>query len=212
MNIGKNIKILRQQNNITQETLAEYLGISYQAVSKWENDTNTPDIALLPVIAEYFHISLDNLFSDNISAITEIAEIFKEIHDDDIIRVVQLQGKKILRTDKTEQGKSNPIELIFPINNINGDDTSFKVEIWGDVSVTGDINGDIVCKGDISCVDINGDVDCKGDIYCTDINGDVVCNQNIYCTDIYGDVACKVGIYCNDIYGDVACEGNIKNQ
>ena len=48
MNIGNNIKQLRQQKNLTQDQVAEKLGVSYQAVSKWENNANTPDIALLP--------------------------------------------------------------------------------------------------------------------------------------------------------------------
>ena len=63
MNIGNNIKQLRQQKKLTQEQVAEKLGVSYQAVSKWENNANTPDITLLPKIAELFGISIDALFS-----------------------------------------------------------------------------------------------------------------------------------------------------
>ena len=48
MEIGKNIKYLRQQKNMTQDQLADYLGVSYQAVSKWETGANSPDIGLLP--------------------------------------------------------------------------------------------------------------------------------------------------------------------
>ena len=62
MNIGKNIKQLRQQKNLTQEQIAEKLGVSYQAVSKWENNANTPDIALLPKIANLLGTSIDALF------------------------------------------------------------------------------------------------------------------------------------------------------
>lgn len=63
MNIGNNIKQLRQQKNLTQKQVAEKLGVSSQAVSKWENNVNTPDIALLPEIAELFGVSIDALFS-----------------------------------------------------------------------------------------------------------------------------------------------------
>ena len=52
MNIGSNIKQLRQRMNLTQEQVANKLGVSYQAVSKWEVGANTPDIALLPDIAK----------------------------------------------------------------------------------------------------------------------------------------------------------------
>ena len=63
MTIGEKIKFLRQKNDITQEKLAEYLNISYQSISKWENDTTMPDIMLLPVIAGIFDVTVDTLFS-----------------------------------------------------------------------------------------------------------------------------------------------------
>ena len=63
MNVGNNIKQLRRQKKLTQVQVAEELGVSYQAVSKWENDISAPDIALLPAIAELFGVSIDTLFS-----------------------------------------------------------------------------------------------------------------------------------------------------
>ncbi len=62
MNIGKQIKMYRVQKKVKQEELAIYLGVSTQAVSKWETENSTPDIALLPGIATYFGISIDDLF------------------------------------------------------------------------------------------------------------------------------------------------------
>lgn len=62
MDIGKQIKTLRLAKGITQEELAQYLGVSFQAVSKWETETSTPDIALLPNIAVFFGITIDELF------------------------------------------------------------------------------------------------------------------------------------------------------
>lgn len=60
--IGAAIRELRKERNVTQEALAEHLGISFQAVSKWENGTAYPDITLLPAIACYFGVSIDRLF------------------------------------------------------------------------------------------------------------------------------------------------------
>ena len=111
MQIGHNIKYLRQQKSISQDTLAEHLGISYQAVSKWENGVNAPDISLLPAIAKFFGVSMDTLFSENISA---MAEVFEEIADDDVIRVVQLRGKQILKVSRTLSPDAPPIEIAFP--------------------------------------------------------------------------------------------------
>ncbi len=63
LNLGKEIKRLRLQHSVTQEELAEHLGISFQAVSKWETGTTMPDIALLPKISSFFGVRIDELFS-----------------------------------------------------------------------------------------------------------------------------------------------------
>ncbi len=61
LSIGKIIYAKRKELGLTQEELAEYLGISKPAVSKWESGQSYPDITLLPVIASYFNISVDCL-------------------------------------------------------------------------------------------------------------------------------------------------------
>ena len=70
MSIGKNIKRLRQSKNITQEQLAQALHLSNQAVSKWEKETALPDISLLPLLADYFGITIDELFDYKLNALT----------------------------------------------------------------------------------------------------------------------------------------------
>ena len=62
MELAGKIKQLRQKANLTQEKLADELGISPQSVSKWENRVAMPDITLLPKIAEVFGVSIDELF------------------------------------------------------------------------------------------------------------------------------------------------------
>ncbi len=62
-NLGSVIKRLRTEQGVTQDALAEYLGISYQAVSKWETGTTLPDITLLPKLAVFFGVRIDELFS-----------------------------------------------------------------------------------------------------------------------------------------------------
>ena len=62
MEIGKKIRQLRYKASLTQEQLAERLGLTAQAVSKWENSAAMPDISLLPDLVEIFGISIDELF------------------------------------------------------------------------------------------------------------------------------------------------------
>lgn len=61
--IGTRIKKLRLANSLTQEQLAQKLGVSAQAVSKWESSTNMPDIQMLPDMAVIFGVSIDELFA-----------------------------------------------------------------------------------------------------------------------------------------------------
>ena len=77
--IGENIKRFRPENNITQEALAEILGVSCAAVSKWEVGDTYPDITLIFPLADFFGASVDELLGYN-SARTEaeIEEIFRQ--------------------------------------------------------------------------------------------------------------------------------------
>ncbi len=62
--LGKKIFELRKEKGMTQEELSQKLGVSPQAVSKWENDLSYPDIMLLPEIAKLFGVTVDELFSE----------------------------------------------------------------------------------------------------------------------------------------------------
>lgn len=61
--IGKKIRGLRKEKGVTQEVLADFLGVTAQAISKWENEASSPDISLLPNISIYFGVTIDELFS-----------------------------------------------------------------------------------------------------------------------------------------------------
>ena len=74
MEIGicESIKKLRKKYNISQEVLADSLGITVQAISKWENGKAYPNIILLPKIADYFHVSIDILFQGGMEDANEV--------------------------------------------------------------------------------------------------------------------------------------------
>ena len=62
LNLGIKIRELRRRDGRTQENLAEALGVTAQAISRWESGTSYPDMEMIPAIANYFHISIDELF------------------------------------------------------------------------------------------------------------------------------------------------------
>ena len=63
--IGKLIKDFRKKNNLTQAQFAQKYGVTYQAVSKWENGKNIPDILILKQICQDFNINIDDLLEGN---------------------------------------------------------------------------------------------------------------------------------------------------
>ncbi len=99
LNIGNNIAFLRKQRGITQEELANELGISAQAVSKWENNSSCPDVSLLTSIADYFGVTVDALLRAEEKIIDEA--INENINSCKIsknkkinIRIIQQNGKE----------------------------------------------------------------------------------------------------------------------
>lgn len=86
--LGKRIVEHRKRLGMTQDALAEKLGITAQAVSKWENDLSCPDIAMLPRLAQIFGISTDQLLGIEAKATVHEAEIIdEEDHDSGIINI-----------------------------------------------------------------------------------------------------------------------------
>lgn len=63
--LGENIRQLRRERELTQEEVAAHLGISFQSISKWERGDGYPDITMLPSLANYFGVSIDELIGMN---------------------------------------------------------------------------------------------------------------------------------------------------
>lgn len=89
--IGETIKLLRRDKDITQEQLANIVGISIPAVSKWENGTSYPDITVLPILANYFEVTIDELLNYK-----------KELNENDITIIVN-ECEELISKDLLEE-------------------------------------------------------------------------------------------------------------
>ncbi|MBR2382024.1 MAG: helix-turn-helix transcriptional regulator [Clostridia bacterium] len=93
--LGKRIAALRHEKQMKQDELAEKLGISYQAVSKWENDQTCPDISLLPLLAKTLGVSTDELLTgkkEEDNRVRMLPENERKNIDDMLLRIV-INGK-----------------------------------------------------------------------------------------------------------------------
>ncbi len=85
--IGQKISDLRKQRKMTQDELAEKMGVSPQAVSKWENDASIPDLPILIELSEFFHVSLDDLVKEKEDAVYLVPEKERKKIDEMLLHV-----------------------------------------------------------------------------------------------------------------------------
>ncbi len=101
MNIyfSENVKRLRKEKDLTQEVLAEALGVSFQTISKWERGESYPDIAMLPVISSFFSVSVDVLLGVDKSRteerIKKYVDMFDNMNLKDARSVLNEYGKAV---------------------------------------------------------------------------------------------------------------------
>ncbi|MDD4164179.1 MAG: helix-turn-helix domain-containing protein [Eubacteriales bacterium] len=200
--LANNIAKHRKAKNLTQETLAARLGISFQAISKWENEQSCPDILLLPQLSEIFGVSIDELFG-------------KEVHhdnvidlpwlDDNTIRGVVFSGHKIL--DNCDDMSTFTFKLEGqPLNVIS----------YCNIECKGDIKGSAKAECGINCGNINGDVDAGCGVNCGNIEQSVNAGCGVNCGNVGGSIVAGLGVNCGNVFGsiegqDVNC-GDVKGS
>ena len=94
--LGLKIAYYRKLNGLTQEELAEKVGISAQAVSKWEKQTCCPDIMLLPTLANIFGITIDELFERSCEKETVYSLVPGLPFPDSIVRISVYNGRRLM--------------------------------------------------------------------------------------------------------------------
>lgn len=117
MEIGNQIKQLRLRRGITQEVLAQHLGLTAQAVSKWECGSAAPDIELLPALSAYFGVTIDELFS--LSDDTRMERIQNMIWDVRYLNRVEVENERRFLLEKAAREPENgrPHELLADLEN-----------------------------------------------------------------------------------------------
>lgn len=201
ISIGKNIKDLRKNMNIGQEVLANAVGVSVQAVSKWETGQSLPDVGIIPDIAAFFEVSIDSLFFGE-SFVAAGSEKLT-LPNDNKLYIVQVLNGEIL--DKEKWVRDECISLAF-----EGFEGTLSVEIWGNASIKGNLNGDLNVGGNIACQGVDGSV-CAGDsVSCGNVVGDVNAGCKAECGNVVGNVNAGNEIICGNISGNVSAYNNIR--
>ena len=205
--LGTNIMRLRKEAGLTQEQLANALGISYQAVSKWENGVSCPDISTLPLIADLFSVSMDSLFGRETVALAVVQEEPKRSGpdypwpDDDALYAVLFRGHNYIGSGDMDHKEKKRIEFCYEGPAIN---------IHSDFSVTceGDVQGDVKAGGRVDCGSVGKGVTAGGSVNCDSVEGDVTAGgsvsagANVSCDDVGGDVRAN-SVQCEEVSGGV---------
>ena len=231
--LAANIFKYRKKSGLSQDELAQKLGVTFQAVSKWENAKAAPDITFLPIMADIFGCYIDELFS---------REVKNEVHydhcsefpwaDDTVIRGVVCEGRKILQADSLVDRFT--FEIIGEAKNVNSEcNIEVNGNIYGscgavrDINVSGVVSGgcnsgrDTVIGGHLSggcnsggaitvAGSFSGGCNTGGNITCGgNLSGDVNCGGamtvegNVEAVKIKGNVVCN-SLKCDKIEGVVA--------
>ena len=95
--IGNRIAKYRKGKGLTQEALASLMGVSAQAVSKWETDASCPDIATLPQLCKILGITTDELLTGNSNEVKQVTEAERKPMEELVLRVkiLSAQGDKV---------------------------------------------------------------------------------------------------------------------
>ena len=180
MKIGKKIAFYRKQMDITQEELAEQLGISNQAVSNWETEQNNPDEDVLIKLADIFHVTLDELFGRGTPVGAKDALPWA---DDNTLRAVVFVGHRLVRKEDMDDDLREKCSQITieSTGNVQNVESYFNVECE-------DVEGNVTAGGDVECEDVEGNVTAGGDVECEEIEGNVTAGGDVECEEIEGNI------------------------
>jgi len=215
--MGARILRRRKEKGLTQEALANKLGVSNQAVSKWEGDVCCPDLQLLPLLADTLELSLDELFgreskekpTQKAEADSQILPIAAELpwEDDDAIHAVLFQGHRLLQPKQGSLFRHDKYDEIRKTVELHFSGTA--QDIYSDFSVVctdSTISGSVRAGDGVTCTDVGGDVTAGDDVTCGNVGGNVQAGDSVRCGEVKGNVRASDSVTCGDISGSVSAE------
>ena len=207
--MGETIAALRKARGMTQEALANELGVSNQAVSKWESNASCPDVQLLPRIADEFGVTLDRLFGRE----TEQAQPPEPVqvvdglpwNDDGKLRAVCYLGRRLLASEGIfSHGREvADVQSAFAVH---CGDVSGSVKA-GDGVTCGSVAGNLTAGDGVECKDVGGSVTAGDSVTCGSVGGNVRAGDSVRCGDVQGDVTAHDRVVCENVGGSVHAPG-----
>lgn len=202
---GKNFKQFRKKLGLSQEEISEKLGVTSQAVSKWECDRSYPNLEVLLSIAELFDISLDMLLrgrekTEEGYKVNDGAQQILGLPDDETLRIVLCKGNKLLRYEEGCNGLKVPLKINGKIG---------KLEVRGSATIDGDVFGSITASASVGCNNVDGNITAGASVSCDNVTGNVASGLSFSGDNVYGDVSAGGNVGCDNIHGDVQCGGDI---
>ena len=198
MNFAEIIANRRKALGLTQEGLAQKLGVTNQAVSKWESGQSCPDLALLPLLADLFGITIDELFGREPKAVSFPAQPPFPWPDDGVLRVLLYAGHT--RVYGPVEG-ADEIHFCYegPALNIES-----AVSVYCD-----DVMGNVTAGHSVNCDDVYGSVSAQGSVNCDDVKGDIRAGGNVTCDCAEGDIHAGGNVQVDEASGDIHAGGSV---
>lgn len=234
--IGNIIMRLRKEHGMTQDQLASALGITFQAVSKWENGVSSPDISTLPLLADLFGVSVDQLLGRE-TLPPEEERMTALVPAEETAISLPEQAEEPEKLDVTEEAEAEPVysapsqDLPWP------DDDCFYAVLYHGHSLVGHLAGDpdlipakkhfvfsyegpaqnifsdfsVEIHGSVKGVrGVLGDVKAGESVSCGDVGGNAHAGTGLECGDVEGDAFAGAGIECGDVGGDLTAGGSVE--
>lgn len=239
LNFSENLKKYRKEVGLSQEELASRMGITAQAVSKWECGLSYPDVTLLLPLSELFGITADEMLRGIGSAtlcegetVTNDGPEEKEsitdhnlenddiLKDDGVLRVVQCLGRRILRADELDSRIYIPLSTLdnriyIPLSTEECIAEAFKdgrtpeFHIFGNANIKGDVKGNVNSSKTVNCGDVEGNACANGSLNCGTVEGNAHASGTLNCDTIEGNASAGGNLIAEVIEGDAKAGGKV---